>query len=62
MAKNEKWKIENGDENGDVRAQSALHTGAFARINIYAKISQIRCPRDIASCNGPGYRAKRDIY
>jgi hypothetical protein len=32
------------------------------RINPYAKISQIRCPQDISSCNGPGYRTKRYFF
>jgi hypothetical protein len=49
-------------QSGDVRAESALHTSALVRINFYAQISQIRCPWNIASCNGPRYRTKRDIY
>jgi hypothetical protein len=32
------------------------------RFNAYAKICQIRCTRDFASCHGPGYRTKKDIH
>ena len=32
------------------------------KFNIYAKISQIRCPRDFAAFHGPGYRTKKDIH
>jgi hypothetical protein len=48
--------------NGDVRAESALQISSFVKFNTYAKISQIRCPRDFASCHGPGYRTKKDIH
>ena len=48
--------------NGDVRAESALQISSFMKFNTYAKISQIRCPRDFASCHGPGYRTKKDIH
>ena len=47
---------------GDVRAESALQISLFVRFNPYAKISQIRCTRNFASCHGPGYRAKKDIH
>ncbi len=30
------------------------------RFNTYAEISQIRCPRNFASCHGPGYRTKKE--
>ncbi len=46
---------------GDVRAERALQISSFARFNTYAKIIQIRCTRDFASCHGPGYRTKKDI-
>jgi len=49
-------------KNEDVRAESALKISSFLRFNRYAKISQIRCPRDFASCHGPGYRTKKDIH
>jgi hypothetical protein len=47
---------------GGVRAESALEISSFVRFNTYAKISQIRCTRDFASCHGPGYRTKKDIH
>jgi len=54
--------VGNGDGNGDVRAESALQISSFMKFNTYAKISQIRCPWDFASCHGPGYRTKKDIH
>ena len=45
-----------GNNKGDVRAESVLHLFSFVRYNTYAKISQIRCARDFAPCHGPGYR------
>ena len=45
-----------------VRAENALYISSFVRFNTYAKITQIRCTRDFASCHGPGYRAKKDIH
>jgi hypothetical protein len=50
------------EDSSGVRAESALQICSFAGVNTYAKIGRIRCIRDFASCNGPGYRTKKDIH
>jgi hypothetical protein len=46
---------------GGHRAESDLQISSFVRLSIYAKISQIRCTRGLASCHGPGYRTEKNI-
>jgi len=58
----EEFHVLKRGKKGDVRAESAIHISALVRFNTYAKISQIRCPRNFASCHGSGYRTKKDIY